>query len=181
MDSQLTGGAELLSPSEALSRSKPRARTDMRARHVESRQVRYGFRVRKLGFLIADGTASEVMTPPPIYTVPNTRAWLCGLANLRGNLVPVYDLAVLLQLNDDDRAPGKRMLLVLGKGERMAGVLIDGTPASLDINKAHRLSARPALPGNINNHISAAYTHDDILWMALDHQAFFEGQRDEIA
>jgi twitching motility protein PilI len=38
------------------------------------------------------GEVNEILTLPVLTPVPGTRSWLLGVANVRGNLVPVIDL-----------------------------------------------------------------------------------------
>src|SRR5205814_5787231 len=47
-------------------------------------------------FLIRLGDAAEVVAVPPIATVPLTQPWFLGLANVRGNLYSVVDLAAFV-------------------------------------------------------------------------------------
>ena len=47
-------------------------------------------------WLIRLGDAGEVITVPTIVSVPHTRAWFLGVANIRGNLFSVVDFAGFL-------------------------------------------------------------------------------------
>ncbi|HET7031584.1 MAG TPA: chemotaxis protein CheW, partial [Casimicrobiaceae bacterium] len=47
-------------------------------------------------FLIRLGDAAEVVAVPPIASVPLTQSWFLGLANIRGNLYSVVDLAAFI-------------------------------------------------------------------------------------
>ena len=49
--------------------------------------------------------ASEIFAPVPIKPVPYAKPWLAGVANLRGGLFTVVDLAVYLGLRDP--SPGR--------------------------------------------------------------------------
>lgn len=50
--------------------------------------------------------AAEIFTPVPLTPVPYARPWLAGVANLRGGLFTVVDLAVFLGLRDTPVARG---------------------------------------------------------------------------
>ena len=51
------------------------------------------FRMGGETFLVARDEAREVMgVPAPITRVPGARSWIRGLANVRGQLLPVIDL-----------------------------------------------------------------------------------------
>jgi twitching motility protein PilI len=57
------------------------------------------------GLLFSLKQASEIFAPVPIKPVPYAKPWLAGVANLRGGLFTVVDLAVYLGLRDP--APGR--------------------------------------------------------------------------
>ena len=81
-------------------------------------------------FLIRLGDAAEVVAVPPIAGVPLTQSWFLGLANVRGNLYSVVDLAgfigrepVALQA-----AGGQSRLIVFGSraNDLKAGIVVQG-------------------------------------------------------
>ena len=53
-----------------------------------------------LGLLFSLKQAAEIFTPVPLKAVPYAQAWMAGVANLRGGLFTVVDLAVFLGLRD---------------------------------------------------------------------------------
>ena len=66
-----------------------------------------GARVNQLGVAIGDErylldltTAGEIVSVAPVTAVPLTQAWYLGLANIRGSLVGVVDLARYLGLGE---------------------------------------------------------------------------------
>jgi len=60
-------------------------------------QARRAFRLGRLTLLLQEQTVAEVMDLPACYRLPNTPAWCLGLVNLRGNLLPAFDLHGLLE------------------------------------------------------------------------------------
>lgn len=92
----------------------------------------------------------EVLDPPAIAEVPNSRSFLRGLINVRGKVVPVVDLRSKFGMGRSDRTPDSRIIVmeVDLKGERsIVGLLADRvhevvelTPASLE--EAPRLGMR---------------------------------------
>jgi twitching motility protein PilI len=52
------------------------------------------------GLLFPLKQASEIFAPVPIKPVPYAKPWLAGVANLRGGLFTVVDMAVYLGLRD---------------------------------------------------------------------------------
>ena len=134
--------------------------------------VRYGFRLANLGLFIAPQTHSEVMEPLPIFALPNTPSWFLGLCNLRGNIVPVYDLEGAFNMHVDN--PEKRYLMVLGKAEQSVGQLIRGLPQPQVLDNDQLLANPPPLPERLREFASNAYMIDQQLWVEFDHKGFFE-------
>lgn len=58
-----------------------------------------------IGLLFSLKQAGEIFAPVPIKSVPYAKPWLAGVANLRGGLFTVVDLAVYLGLREP--APGR--------------------------------------------------------------------------
>lgn len=136
--------------------------------------MRYGYRIGTLSFLIPGGTGSEVVPLMNPAAMPNSPRWLRGVINLRGALVPVFDLAGVLGMDRDqpgDSAHGtgaKPVILVLDKGEHAAGMLIDGFPRPLiGLRTVIQL---PPLPESLRDHVAAAYADDEAIWLELAHQ-----------
>lgn len=159
-----------LKPSAALTRLAPPVDALLETLvPVQATTNRYGYRIGDIGFLVPPDTSSEVMDMLPVYELPNTPNWLLGLANVRGNLVPVFDLKRLLNI-DSDRSL-KSMLLVIGEADRAAGVIIDGLPLCPDLT--HKLSQPPPLSTALRDYIRSAYIKDGRPWLELDHHGFF--------
>ena len=95
---------------------------------------RQGFRIGSVGLMIGHEDGSELTEMPTLYDLPHAPAWFMGMANLHGNMVPVFDLASYLGIEKQpvQREVARRMLLVLGHGAEAAGVMIDGLPQRLN-------------------------------------------------
>lgn len=160
----------LLTPSMALGRFNPAYGVVTGLKSVARQRVRYGFRTGYLGFLIKPDTVSEVVEQSTIYLVPHTPAWLAGLINLRGNLVPVFDLQLCLEL--EKQAAEKRYLLVLDTGDDAVGLFVETLPQP--VNLTQKLTQPPPLPAALRGHVASVYSEDKTIWVELDHRNFFE-------
>ena len=87
--------------------------------------VGLGFQLGEQGFLVPQREIREVITVPAYSRVPNAKPWLLGIANVRGNLLPLIDLRALL---DDEVSEIQRSsrFMVLNSDEVPAGFLVDG-------------------------------------------------------
>ena len=160
----------MLAPSAALTRFAPPAGALLGPKLArEEQRVRYGFRVSSLGLLIKLDTGSEVVEARAIAAMPNAPRWLAGVMNLRGNPVPVFDLAAALALARNDEAQ-KSMVLVLDKGDAAAGLLIDGMPRVVPHGKL--IEPPTALPARLAPFALQALATADGVWLEFDHAGF---------
>ncbi len=166
-DSGWTG----IPPSEALNRFEPPDGFVPVALETDSKRLRYGFRRGGLSLLVREGIGSEVVPLMPLATIPNGPTWLSGIINLRGNLVPVCDIRQVLG-QDSETADEKTMILVLDKGDRTAGFLIDGYPIAL--TGLHAVTQAPALPDALAQHVPAVFSTEKDVWLEFDHEGFLE-------
>ena len=83
------------------------------------------FRMGGETFLVARDEAREVMgVPSPITRVPGARPWIRGLANVRGQLLPVIDLKQYF--GSGESAPGRNTrVIVVNHREIPAGLIVD--------------------------------------------------------
>ncbi len=83
-----------------------------------------GFRVAEQWFVAPMVEVAEVLREPRSSRVPGVQPWVCGVANLRGRLLPVMDLSSFFGLGP--LPPGKqRRVLVLDHEALFAGLLVD--------------------------------------------------------
>lgn len=177
MKDKQQGSEEWLSPSAALNRFNLPQGSVIDIVHQKDQRVRYGFRIGDLGLLIGTDTVSEVLDNTPIFPIPRTPTWLSGLLNVRGNLVPVFDLKLFLQLQHDIRQ--KRYVLVLDRGDTTVATLIEGLPQSVDATR--KLTRLPPLSPALQAHTSVAYVNKDAVWLEFDHKSFFQSLGNQLA
>ncbi len=76
-------------------------------------------------YLVSRDQVREVMMMPATITrVPGTREWVAGLANLRGQLLPVFDLRSYLGAGSSRGARGARVLVV-NYQDMPVGIIVD--------------------------------------------------------
>jgi twitching motility protein PilI len=174
----VNGREKWLTPSAALTRFNPPQGVVTAIQTAQRKQrSRYGFRVGDIGLLIHQDTTSEVIEKIPIYSIPHMPYWVPGLINLRGNLLPVFNLKLFLGLEQDSQE--KQWLLILGAGERAISVFSDGLPRIVDTS--HPLERVPPLPMALRPHISRAYAEEGTIWSEFDHERFFQSVAAQIA
>lgn len=86
--------------------------------------VGLGFRVGERWLVAPRGEVREVLPLPTAARVPGAAPWLLGVANVRGNLLPLTDLGRLLGVSSG-AARREGRLLVLNSDTVPAGFLVD--------------------------------------------------------
>ncbi|NJN45178.1 MAG: chemotaxis protein CheW [Candidatus Competibacteraceae bacterium] len=174
----VNGRDNWLNPSAALTRFNPPEGAVTTIQAAERRQrARYGFQVGDIGLLINQDTTSEIIEEVPIYPIPHMPRWLPGLINLRGNLLPVFNLKQFFGLGQDSLE--KQWLLILGAGEQAVCLFADGLPRV--VATTHPLERVPPLPVALRPHVSKTYAYEGIVWSEFDHERFFSSVTAQIA
>ena len=91
-----------MSNKQALRELQQRLAERMQAAREQSTQAAAWLAVEcaGVGLMFSLKQAAEIFTPVPLKAVPYAKPWMAGVANLRGGLFTVVDLAVFLGLRD---------------------------------------------------------------------------------
>jgi twitching motility protein PilI len=157
----------MLKATEALSRHFEVAATSNRAQAIARRKR--GLQIGTLRLLVPHDCGGEIIDNPRVCHLPLMPAWCSGLINLRGRLLPVFDLHTCLKV-----APitPRSWVLALGNGDDTAAFSIDALPQSLQVDTETSL-APSALPDTLQPFVEAAFRIDGELWLDFQHLRFF--------
>src|SRR5690606_14950592 len=116
------------------------ARMDVVAGEAQS-WMGLGFRIGASLLVAPREDVREVIVPPPTTRVPNAKAWMRGVANVRGELLAVVDLPNLLGITETQQQRLQRVLL-LNSRRVPVGLLVDEVAGYRQFGPADQ---RPAL------------------------------------
>ena len=85
---------------------------------------------------------SELLAPTALTSVPGTRPWLLGVANVRGNLVPVIDLARFL-FGERTALTERSRWLVVPQGQGQVALLVDEVFGQRVVDAEQRQAGEP--------------------------------------
>lgn len=127
--------------------------------------ARLTFEAGGLGWLARLDGSGEVLPVPPFATVPFTRPWFLGVANVRGVLYGVSDFGALLGAGPTERGADNRLLLV-GQPHGVNAALLVARVGGL--RNVQQMQSVPA-GGEGSQWASAAWRDaDGRTWLELD-------------
>ncbi len=129
--------------------------------------VGLGFRMGEQWYLAPQREVREVIVPPESTRVPGARAWLRGVANVRGNLLPLVDLGLLLGFKPPAIQRGSRYM-VLNSDEVPGGFLVDavsGYRRFLPQDQRHELVA--GQPDDVKPYLLGGFVREGESWLVF--------------
>jgi len=116
---------------------------------------------------------AEVMEMVPIMHLPNVPAFILGLINLRGTIVPLIDLRVLFNLNQKAWNNDSRIIIMKGNNF-LVGIVAD---CMQDLLRLHPEAFHPSPPDATRidtEYFKQVSKVDDRLLIVLDMKKFLE-------
>jgi len=140
-----------------------------------------GFRLGGERLLLERGEVREVLLPPTGMTrVPGARSWVRGLANIRGQLLPVMDLKDFLGAGPTALGRNARILVARG-GEFPAGLLADEVFGFRRFLERERVAVQPLAGLRCERFLSSAFRRGDEYWPLFSLQALLDNQEFQLA
>ncbi|MEH6626744.1 MAG: chemotaxis protein CheW [Motiliproteus sp.] len=149
--------------------------------------IRHGFEIAGHRFLVPEGIYSELTSRTEICAIPDTPSFFLGFINHRGETLPVFSLERLL-LKDSETMG--RWILLIDKGTRTIGILLNSYPRTLNDLKAknniaaegERIEPDKAINDEVFELFSGAtFMYHSETWREFDHRRFCEyGKRNFI-
>ena len=105
----------------------------------------------------------EVLPMPQVTPVPGSQPWMLGVANIRGNLLPIVDLKQFLEGERTVLHEGQRVLIVRQPGGDVA-VTIDEMYGQRSFQQEQQVEPEELAEGRYEHLIERAYRVDDNAW-----------------
>jgi len=116
--------------------------------------------------------SAEILEPRPVAAIPNTVSWFVGMINVRGSLVPVFDLALLITAKAPKTRRDRRRIMVIGNAGRAAGLLIDQLPQRSDLDALVK-APDSTIPEILEVARVETYQVDEATWVEVDFEKLF--------
>lgn len=120
-------------------------------------------------------TVREIRAWNGATPLPNTREYVRGVINLRGTIVPIFDLRS--RFGDGQTSPTKNhVVVVMSVGEKWVGILVDAVSdiLTIDKNDIHAVPEGNSIDTELLNGI---VTHDNRMVGLIDLHAVVSGAK----
>lgn len=122
-----------------------------------------GFRIGGKRLAAGFDEVVEILPMPQVTPVPGAQPWMLGLANIRGNLLPIVDLKQFLEGDRTVLHEGQRVLIVRQPGGDVA-VTIDELFGQRSFHEEQKLAGSDLAQGRYAHFIEAVYRLGEDLW-----------------
>ncbi len=133
-------------------------------------KLQYVLDFGEISLLLPDGILSEVIEVPRYAYMPLMPAHVSGLFNLRGNLIPVFDLYRYLSLPNQGKS---EYIIALGKNDDIVGVLLKTLPRPIDQSTYQLVQHVPNLPASLERYTTEIFQKENEIVIAYRHKEFF--------
>ncbi len=116
--------APILLLHELSQRSRDKAHSLPQQIEVKATWEGVGFRLDDRGWVVPLDQVKEILTKVNISHIPGAKEWVRGVANVRGNLLPILDLKGFLLGKATKMSRQSRILVMQHKGV-VAGLLVE--------------------------------------------------------
>ena len=126
-----------------------------------------GFTLGGQDLLAPLGQVEEILPVPALTRVPLVKSWVLGIANVRGNLLPVMDLQAFLGLGMTPRDDATRVVAIR-EGEFFCGLLVSAVSGLQQVDSAERTDALPDVAPSLRDFLAGAFGAEDGLRPIFD-------------
>lgn len=127
-----------------------------------------GFLLAGLEMVAAMSEISEILAVPRLSKVPGVKPWVCGIANLRGRLLPIYDIDLLCG-HERDRTVQQReqRVLVTECSGQYSGFMVSKIFGMKPMDPDRFESSTPAAPSALSSCMDGFYRNGEQMWLRL--------------
>ncbi len=126
-----------------------------------------GFRLSDLHLVTPIAHVVELMPYPVMTPVPRTKSWIKGIANVRGNLLTIIDLAEFFgkePVFENDKA----RMLVMNVDGLIAAVLVNEVLGLRHFDEAEERQDTSNFDDPVVPYLRGALLRDNVLWGVFD-------------
>jgi twitching motility protein PilI len=142
------------------------ARMDFASGQQES-WIGLGFRIGDQWMVAPRAEVKEVIVPPALTRIPRARPWFLGVSNVRGNLLPVVDLAQLIGSAAGTSGAERSRVLVLNSERVPVGFLVEEVAGYRQFVPGDQRPQLAEGAGAVQPYLLGAFERDGRSWRAF--------------
>ena len=133
-----------------------------------------GFSLMGFQFIVPMGQLAEILEIPNLTRLPNVHGWVKGVANIRGRLLPVFDMAEFLGGRLTNHRKVQRVLIVDVENLYL-GLWVDYVHGMQYFPAENELTNLPdVLPHSMSHYVSGGFELEKNLWFVFNSTALLE-------
>jgi twitching motility protein PilI len=131
--------------------------------HIEQEWVGIGFRIGDSRLIADMSDIKEILDLPDITEVPGVKSWIVGVANVRGNLLPIMDMKGYL-LGDDIKQRQKGRVIVIDYKGFDTGLVVEEVYGMRHFREGEATQDIPQVHEKISPFVQRAFKQDEEHW-----------------
>lgn len=135
-----------------------------------------GFSLGGSELLSTMGEITEILDPPDYTKVPGVKPWVVGIANVRGNLLPLIDLKKFVTGNSVKNIKKSRVLVINHDGNN-TGLIVDEVLGMRHFSLNEQVFELPEIDASLKSFITRAFHREDKYWPVFDFNVLAEDER----
>jgi len=124
------------------------------------------FRVGDLQLIAPMDEVVEILDIPSLTRVPNSKPWVLGVANVRGNLLPIMDMSGFL-FGKGTRLHKRSRLLVVNHESISSGLLVDEVYGMRHFEKEYWSKKLPKHDPVVTPFVDRCYKTEEQTWLVF--------------
>jgi twitching motility protein PilI len=132
-------------------------------KQVEAEWVGIGFRIGGDKLMAAMSEIEEILDLPEFTVVPGVRSWVIGVANVRGNLLPIVDLKGYVT-GENVKGRNKGRIIVIGYKGFNTGLIVEEVYGMRHFLLKDRTTEIPAIDKSVSTYINNAFIQNEEYW-----------------
>ncbi len=125
--------------------------------------VGVGFRIGEDKLLANMDEVKEILDLPEYTSVPGVRSWVVGVANVRGNLLPILDMKGYMLGEDIKQRRKGRVIVIEYKGFN-TGLVVEEVYGMRHFQVKDQVEAGPDMHEQISPYVEKAFEQDAERW-----------------
>ncbi len=130
------------------------------------------FNVGNLNLLISEHHSPEILEDNIVYPMLLTPNWVIGTCNVRGEIIPVFDLEKIIFPDITIARPENFKTLILRDGKYTIGLPLFSLPKLIHLDKSNATNDSSKLPELVRPFIKQTFKRKHMIWVLLDLASF---------